>query len=246
VRESKAIVSVRTVDHTNALIRIVADDREEAGGVIAELRGRADVALEVRRLPVGDFLVEERFAVERKTLADFSCSVVDARLFKQAAALVQGSRRAVLVLEGTSADLGTGGVSRESMQGALITVSVFFGLAVLRARDAAETARLLVYLGRQTQQFASGSLPRPGYRPKGKRARQLFLLQGLPGVGPERAARLLERFGSVQAVTAASADELAEVDGFGETTATRIRWAVEEAPGSYEVFAQCENLSSRK
>jgi ERCC4-type nuclease len=80
------------MNHEITLVRIVADDREEAGGVIAELRGRPDVALEVRRLPVGDFLVEERFAVERKTLADFSCSVVDARLFKQAAALVQGSR----------------------------------------------------------------------------------------------------------------------------------------------------------
>jgi len=29
-------------------------------------------------------------------------------------------------------------------------------------------------------------------------------------------------------------DELATVDGIAETTATRIRWAVEEAPGSYE------------
>jgi DNA excision repair protein ERCC-4 len=233
---------VRAVNQANTLIRIVADDREEAGGVIGALRARGDVALEVRRLPVGDFLVEERFAVERKTLADFSCSVVDARLFKQAAALVQGSRRAVLVLEGTSADLGAGGASRESMQGALITVSVFYGLAVLRARDAAETARLLVYLGRQAQKLASGSFPRSGCRPKGRRARQLFVLQGLPGVGPGRAARLLERFGSVQAVAAASADELAEVDGLGETTAARIRWAVEEAPSDYEVFARRENL----
>jgi DNA excision repair protein ERCC-4 len=224
---------VHAVNYPNTPIRIVADDREEAGGVIAELRGRGDVAIEVRRLPVGDYLIEDRFAVERKTLADFSCSVVDARLFKQAAALVQGSRRAILVLEGTSADIGAGGVSRESMQGALITVSVFFGLAVLRARDAAETARLLVYLGRQAQQFASGSLPRSGYRPKGKRARQLFVLQGLPGVGPERAARLLERFGSVQAVAVASPDELATVDGIAETTAARIRWAVEESPGPY-------------
>jgi ERCC4-type nuclease len=221
------------MNHEQNPVRIVADDREEAGGVIAELRTRADVALEVRRLPVGDFLVEERFAVERKTLADFSCSVVDARLFKQAAALVRGSRRAVLVLEGTTVDLGGGGVSREALQGALITVSVFYGLAVLRARDATETARLLVYLGRQAQQFASGSLPRRGYRPKGKRARQLFVLQGLPGVGPERAARLLERFGSVQAVAVASPDELATVDGIAETTAARIRWAVEESPGPY-------------
>ena len=214
-------------------IRIVADDREEAGGVIGELRGRVDVAMEVRRLPVGDFLVEERFAVERKTLADFACSVVDARLFKQAAALVKGSRRAVLILEGTTADLGGGSVSRESLQGALITVSVFYGLAVLRARDAAETAGLLVYLGRQAQRFASGSFPRSGSRPKGKRARQLFVLQGLPGIGPERAARLLERFGSVQAVATASPDELATVDGIAETTAARIRWAVEESPGPY-------------
>jgi ERCC4-type nuclease len=63
-------------------VRIAADDREEAGRVIAELRARADVALEVRRSPAGDFLVEEKFAVERKTLRDFAQSVIDARLFK--------------------------------------------------------------------------------------------------------------------------------------------------------------------
>jgi DNA excision repair protein ERCC-4 len=223
------------VNSVQAPVRIVADDRENAGGVIAELRARADVALEVRRLATGDFLVEDKFAVERKTLADFARSVVDARLFKQAAALARRTWRGVLVLEGTAVDLGDNGVRREALQGALITVSVFYGLAVLRARDAAETARLLVYLGRQARQFAHDGLTRPGYRPKGKRARQLFVLQGLPGVGPERAARLLERFGSVQAVAVASAAALAAVDGIGETTATRIRWAVEEAPGSYEV-----------
>jgi len=201
--------------------------------VIAALRELPGVDVEVRRLPCGDFLVGEQFTVERKTLRDFASSIIDGRVFRQASAIGRNPRRGVLVLEGSSADLPAVGVQREALQGALIHLSVFRGLAVLRARDAAETARLLVYLGRQAQQFASGSLPRPGYRPKGKRARQLFLLQGLPGVGPERAARLLERFGSVQAVTAASADELAEVDGFGETTATRIRWAVEESPSPY-------------
>ncbi len=160
--------------HVQTPVRIVADDRENAGGVIEALRGMDGVAIEVQRLPVGDFLVEEKFAVERKTLADFGRSVVDARLFKQAAVLAQGARRGVLILEGTAADLGDGGVSREALQGALITVGVFYGLAVLRARDVAETTRLLVYLGRQARQFAHGGLPRPGYRPKGKRARQLF------------------------------------------------------------------------
>jgi ERCC4-type nuclease len=60
---------------------------------------------------------------------------------------------------------------------------------------------------------------------------QLFLLQGLPGVGPEHAARLLARLGSVQAVMTASADDLATVDGIGEKTAAKMRGMV-DAPGA--------------
>lgn len=187
-----------------------------------------DVAVDVQRLTTGDFLIDGRFAVERKTLPDFAQSVIDGRLFRQAAALAQGTERGVLVLEGTAADLQASGMRREALQGALITVSVFFGLAVLRARDAAETAQLIVYLGRQAQRFARGALPRKGYRPKGRRARQLYVLQGLPGIGPERAERLLEIFGSVENVARASVDELAAISGIGETTAEKIRWALEE------------------
>ena len=47
-------------------------------------------------------------------------------------------------------------------------------------------------------------------------------LDGVPGVGPQRRARLLDRFGSVSAVRAASRDELQTVEGIGERTATRI------------------------
>ena len=125
------------------------------------------------------------------------------------------------------------GVSREALQGALITVSVFYGLAVLRARDAPETARLLIYLGRQARRIARQAFHRPGFRPKGKRARQLFVLQGLPGVGPGRAEKLLAHFGSVENVARAPATELAKVEGIGEATAAKIRSIIEEEPGAY-------------
>jgi ERCC4-type nuclease len=207
-------------------VRIVADDRENAGGVIAALRELPGVDVEVRRLPCGDFLVGDQFTVERKTLRDFASSIIDGRVFRQASAIGRNPRRGVLVLEGSSADLHSVGVQREALQGALICVSVFLGMSVLRAHDPAETARLIVYLGRQAKAYAHGSHPRPGYRPKGRRARQLFLLQGLPRVGPERAARLLDHFGSVQAVATASAADLATVDGIGESIAARIRWAL--------------------
>ena len=48
------------------------------------------------------------------------------------------------------------------------------------------------------------------------------VLEDVPGVGPATRKRLLGRFGSVENVRAASVDELASVEGVGETTAEAI------------------------
>lgn len=231
------------MDHEGQTIQIVVDDREQAGGVPAALAMRGDATVQVARLSVGDYCVQRRVLVERKTAADFAVSLIDGRLFRQAAALAAAPYRAMLVLEGTEADWQATGVRREALQGALITIGVFYGLALLWSAGPEETARLLVYLGRQTRQFLHGGLPRPGYRPKGRRARQLFLLQGLPGVGPERAARLLERFGSVRAIMTASIDELAVVPGIGEKTAGKVRWILDgPAVGAGRVRVRSRNV----
>ena len=50
------------------------------------------------------------------------------------------------------------------------------------------------------------------------------MLQGLPGVGPERVARLIDAFGSVEAVLMAGNDELRSVEGIGAATEGAIRW----------------------
>lgn len=210
-----------------ARVRIVADDRERAGGVIECLGQRDDVVLSVERLGVGDFLVEDGFVVERKTLRDFAVSVIDARWFRQCAAMVCGERRPMIILEGRMSDCADINIARDALQGALITATMFYRVAVIRSLDPAETSRVLVYLGRQAIRVAQGALPRAGYRPKGKRARQCFILQGLPGIGPERAHLLLDHFGTVAKIASASVTELAAIDGIGETTAARIRWALD-------------------
>jgi len=58
-------------------------------------------------------------------------------------------------------------------------------------------------------------------------------LQGLPGVGPERALRLLDRFGSVEAIISASSSELQSVYGIGKGVAEKIKWAVSEQMQPY-------------
>jgi len=212
----------------NLPINIIADDRECKSEVIASLLQIEDVDVSIRRLSIGDYQIDNRLIVERKTLKDFVVSIIDGRLFKQMIRLANSNSKCVLILEGMVSETAELGMTREALQGALITVSLILGIPVLRSKDPSETAKLIVYIGRQIESMAMGGVQRHGYRPKNKRKRQLFILQGLPGIGPGRAGRLLDRFGSVEAAISASSSELQSVDGIGKSIADKIRWAVSE------------------
>ncbi len=214
-------------------VRIVVDDREPADGVTAVLRSHPDVELQVDRLAVGDYRVDDTLLFERKTLLDLTQSIKDGRLFRQALRLMRAPLRTAIILEGRGRDVATSRMRREAIQGAIAMLTLELGLPLLRSANPSETAALIVLAARQAHGLASGSLPRQGTRPRGKPRLQSHILQGLPGVGPSRAARLIERFGSVEAVISAPASEVARVPGIGRTTAEAIRWAVEEPAVCY-------------
>lgn len=216
-------------------IEILADDRELSGGVVDALRQRDEVSLAIERLPLGDYLIDGALLVERKTLGDLVASIKDGRLFGQGLRLAVSPLRKALILEGTSADLMGSKMRREAIQGALIAITLYLGIPLLRSRGPAETAQLMLFAARQGRSVAAGTAPRPGRQPRGKSRIQSRVLQGLPGVGPQRARGLVERFGSLEGVMQADTEALASVRGIGRATAEAIRWAVKEAESAYGV-----------
>jgi len=204
------------------------------------LASHPDVAFSIERLPLGDLQVGERFLIERKTLDDFAKSLIDGRLFDQAVRLASvrdaGKWMPLVILEGQAQSARKLNVRRESLQGAMVTLSVIFGISVLRSSGPEETVRLALYSAHQALRHW-GPLPpsRPGYRPKSKKKRQLFILQGLPGVGRDRAETLLKQFGSVAGVVGATESDLSGLPGIGAVTAKKIINAVREhpAPGDF-------------
>lgn len=211
------------------------DDRERGAGVIAALRRFDDVAVTVERLKVGDYLVDNRVLFERKTVRDFRYSLIDGRLFGQAQRLVSSPYRPAYIIESNSPGFESPDVSRESIQGALIMLSVILHIPILRSRDADETAWLIHRTADQVGRTVAGAVHRPGYRPKGKRQGQLYILQSLPEVGPKRAQSLLDRFGTIEAVMAADRDELTGVPGIGEPIADKILNVVKESRAEYGI-----------
>lgn len=258
---------------------VVIDHRERRAGLAAELlREDAGFRVHWNRLVLGDYLINGRLLIERKSLRDLFESIKDGRLFSQTqrmAELLRCNRRRMLradrqgenardglvgaeltgavsasaaltsvqgcalLIEGTTRDLGESQMPVRSIRAALTTVSMFIGIPVLRSGSADESAQLLHSLASQLNAVANGALPRMGIRPTGKRGLQLHLLQGLPGVGPKRAAKLLKRYGSVRGVLNAEEGSLAKVEGVGRETARKIVWSVGEGRGSYGPQALC-------
>lgn len=222
---------VRILTMHNIVIDI--DYRERASGIIDTLQDREGVFVNTVCLENGDYKINNDWLVERKTLTDLAASIIDGRLFRQLSQFCFPYRK-VLLIEGTAGMLCSSGIRRESIQGALVTVSLYFGIPVLRSMNQNETAELLIMMGRQWNKFrggmdSSGMGSRPA-QSKDPVRKKLNMLQCLPGVGLLKARALLQKFGSIEAVLLSTVEELAQTSGVGKKTAQGIKQMVMHSP----------------
>jgi DNA excision repair protein ERCC-4 len=207
----------------NENVLILVDDRERPSGIAEELEKLSGVVVRIEHLATGDYKIDGAVLIERKTATDFAQSLIDGRLFSQAEQMADSALRTAYVLEGSSAEWFKVGVSREAMQGALVTLMLIFDIPVFRSSAPAESARLIFYIGSQLARLRDPEhVPYRQAKPKRKKNRQLRVLQSLPGVGPDRAKGLLEHFKTVRGCFSASTAELMEVEGIGPKTAAAI------------------------
>lgn len=213
-----------------APVDIIADVRERPSATFAVLASRIDVALTEATLKFGDYLVAAQLSFERKTAEDLGRSIIDGRLFRHVSVLRNRVERPILLVEGLEPLSSPAVVPWHAVRGALVSVAAVFAVPILCSRDAEESAEIMVTAARQMRRARSTAYCRPGYRPKGWRKRALFILQGLPAIGPRRAQALLGAFGSVRGVMLGTTDELASVDGIGVGAAASISRAIGKEP----------------
>jgi Fanconi anemia group M protein len=212
---------------------IVMDTREEAEDLTRELVQTHGFVLQRALLPLGDYCIGRDTLVERKTTRDFALSIIDGRLFGQAYRLATRCEHALLVIEGESFSTDIQ-VETNAIRGALITLAQTFRLPVLRTRHQADTAWTFARLYEQRLRIGQGQGPPGGTKARRLQTRRERLLRQLPGIGPEIARRLLDRFGSVVAVVSAPAAELRQVPGVGPKRAAALLETVNEGPAPWD------------
>jgi len=206
-------------------IVIIADNRESGSQAMKELM-QYDVRLDLRRLEVGDFLLSERVAIERKTAHDFSSSIIDGRLFSQAIGLKNSYEKPFFLIEGSTLYTRRN-IRPQAVMGAVSSLLIDYELPVIWTRNASETALLIFSMARR-EQLIEKRLPqiRSEKKPLSIHDAQEYIVAGLPHVERVLAKRLLNKFRTIERVFSASEKELQNVDGIGKKKSQRIREVV--------------------
>ncbi|HOO55140.1 MAG TPA: ERCC4 domain-containing protein, partial [Methanothrix sp.] len=206
-------------DEASALVAV--DPRERSLARMLESMG---VGVTLKVLEVGDYVVSDRVAIERKTANDFIDSLIDPgrNLFGQVRDLARTYDRPILILEGR--DLYARQVHPNAIRGALASIAVDFGVSIIPTADEEETVSVIAAIARREQQARGGAPQAHGKKThRTLKEQQEYLVSSIPGVGNAVAKNLLRHFGSVERVFAATEEELKEVDLVGPKTAERIR-----------------------
>ncbi len=221
--------TVATANGDEESLEIVVDQRELDSNIARNLSKRDGVETRLETLAVGDYVLSDRVAVERKTVSDLLDTLTggdERSVFEQVGDLTRHYSRGVLILEGD--DLyGERNVHPNAIRGALSSLAVDFGVSVLRTEGEGDTADLLEVIAGREQQADDREVSVHGEKQSKTLAEQQeYVVSSIADVGPVTARSLLEQFATVEAVMTARKDDLTEADGVGEVTAERIREVV--------------------
>ncbi len=206
--------------------KIVFDSREEKSLVVNFLKEKCE--LEKKMLEVGDYILSDRVAVERKTTKDFVTSIIDGRLFEQLKNLKDNFEAPILVVEGNGL-YSNENVNPNAIRGALAAVAVDFSMPLIWTKTPRETAEYIILLAKREQFKEKRSIRlRIEKKPKTIKELQEYLIAGLPGVDTVKAKALLEYFKCPEFVFTASEKELRKVRGIGKELAKKIRQVIGE------------------
>ena len=202
-------------------LRIIVDEREKKSG-IPDLLKAVGVNIEMKMLPLGDYIVAPETIVERKTIHDLVSSIFDGRLFDQCTRLKEHFQNPIILMEGNVDEIENITENPLVFYGALSSIAIDFKIPIIPTPDASHTAKLLVSLSSR-KEISKGPFLKKIRKSNDIQRQQLSSLCSLPGVGEKTAKRMLAKFGSPLKVFSASSTELAKIEGLGGAKAKKIR-----------------------
>ena len=211
---------------TEGKILIFADIREKHSGVVKALYDEGAL-IELKALPIGDFLCSSRVAVEVKRSSDFVNSIIDGRLLQQLRELKRSYEKPLVIIEGREDIYTARNIHPNAIQGMLATIAIDYGIPIIKTNDAAETAGIIAAIARREQEKGYDDFQLHNSKPLTIKEIQEYIVSSFPGVELTIAKSLLKQFGSVKGIVNADTEALKKAEPIGEKRAAEIRRALD-------------------
>ncbi|MDH4123476.1 MAG: helicase-related protein, partial [Thermoplasmata archaeon] len=183
-----------------------------------------------------DFVIGNDIAIIKESIDDFLSDIDKPALLSKIATLKERYRRPFMIVEGKSIKK-TGIADKLPVYDILVELVKELRIPVIATNSPSDTAAFLASLVKAEMTKKEGERRKA---PDQLEQYQIRMIQGLPNVTSVLAERLLERFGSVQAVMSASTNKLMEVDGVGKSIAEGIR---KTATATFETHKEKKTFS---
>ena len=206
---------------------VVFDSREQRSGVPAECERIGCEVVIVGNLEVGDIIVSDRTAFERKTAPDLLQDWLENReLFSKLHDMKAAYRNPILLFEDTVESLfTTRGIDPVKVQAMIFTIAKM-GIPMVETLHVKGTALAIKWFAEKEQLEEKRLIQLHGKRSSmNPKQMKEYVVSSFPNcnVGTKTAIDLLNFFGSIEKVVTASSEELQEVPGVGKITAEKLR-----------------------
>ncbi|MFX1447681.1 MAG: DEAD/DEAH box helicase [Promethearchaeota archaeon] len=200
--------------------KIICDNRETASAVVRAL-SLMGVTMELRQLPVADYVISERVGIERKSAKDFNASVKDGRLFNELYELKNNFISPILILEGDP--FIESNINQNALYGAITSIILNLGITIYKTKDPSDTAMFLYQLAKKEQTDSKmGMKLRFDKKPIEISSILEYIIAGIPGINALRAKNLLRELKSLQEIFNADIGDLMRVENIGKKIAQEI------------------------
>jgi DNA excision repair protein ERCC-4 len=218
-------------------MRLLVDHREPHVLRILQEMGPELLPLEVKQLPLGDFLLIHNrtgILIERKSVPDFLSSIRSNRLWDQLLRFMKAKnllgyslKRKLLPIHGTFDQYDTATLWPQVM-GAYMEILFVYDIPIILAENDDALCHCMRILIQREKQGKNDLLPKSRWFRKHfspdlpEMDIRRYVLASLPSVGDVLAGNLLDHFGSIAAIANATEKQLQRVEGIGKAKAEKI------------------------
>ncbi|MEK6952094.1 MAG: ERCC4 domain-containing protein [Nanoarchaeota archaeon] len=210
------------------MIKLLVDHREDKS-LIKELSKKHDI--EIKQLVTADYIIQGKnsdntdlsIGIERKTSNDFLNSIIDKRIIQQLIYLKENFTIPLLIIEGTQNIYTIRNFHPNAIRGMLASIAIDYQIPILQTRNYRDTAALINTIASRLEKPKKLFSLLKKRKPLTLKEQQELVIESFPGIGPNLAKNLLEKFKSVEKVINASEENLKKVEKIGPVKAKEIK-----------------------